>query len=147
MSDKQQINVTIPPPPQRQIPDQRDELLELQLRRERLQIAQLEAEAAKTAEADAVKLAAKESELAFRRSLVAQLEVGKKQRRHAQANCPHLQENGKTAVGGQRDSHHVNRWLCLACLKEWVGNESVDNPGGLPMRLRPANEKVGGPEF
>lgn len=156
MSDKNQITVTSAPPapPNRTVSDPAAELLELQLKRERLQIAQLEKSVLELdrnarlhGEEDEKKLAAKEAELAFKRSLVAQLETGRKKRLLLQAHCPHLQENGKTAVGGQRDSHHVNRWICLACMKEWTGNEGSDYPGGLPVRLRPANERVGGPDF
>ncbi len=145
MSEKNSLTVSAPPPPQRnQMPDTNAELLELQLRRERLQIQTLEQDLALKADALQNQENKKLEGQALRRSTVAQMKIGKARREFAQANCPHRKENGKTAVGGQRDSKRVNHWICQACLKEWTGNDPFN--GGLPYALQPDPEKVGGPE-
>lgn len=144
MSDKTiSINSAPVVPPQSR--NAADELVDLQRRRELLQIQQLEQQLALNAEALAKQEAIKAEGQALRRSTIATLEQGRAARRFAQEHCSHLKENGKTAVGGQRDSHRINHWICQACLKEWTGNDP--QTGGLPFTLRPDPEKVGGPDF
>lgn len=144
MSEKNQISIQSVPvrPP---TATTSDDLVELQKRRELLQIAQLERQAAREAEEQEVKENRKRSELAMRKSIVQQMLVGKAARENAQANCPHLKENGKTAVGGQRDSRREHHWICQSCMKEWTGINPLT--GGLPMHLRPDPSTVGGPDF
>lgn len=145
MSDKNISITSAPPAPPNRPPAVDDELLQLQKRRELLQIQQLEQQLSLNAEALAKQAAAKEEGQALRRSTVATLLKGKEAREQAQRNCSHLKENGKTAVGGQRDSKRINHWICQCCLKEWTGNDQAT--GGLPFNLRPDPEKVGGPDF
>ena len=144
MSDKN-ISITSAPPIPPVQNAARESLESLQRRREELQIQQLEQQLALNAESLAKQASAKEEGQALRRSTVATLAKGKAARDQAQKNCAHLKENGKTGVGGQRDSQRINHWICQCCLKEWTGNDQ--NAGGLPFNLRPDPEKVGGPDF
>lgn len=145
MSDKNSISITSVNPKSSLYSDPASELAALQLQRERLQILLAEQQLSINAEAIEAKENKKAEGLALRRSTVAQLKLGAEKRAFAQANCGHLKENGKTAVGGQRDSQRNNLWICQGCLKEWRGNDQLK--GGLPFHLRPDPEKVGGPDF
>ena len=144
MSDKNQITIgnTSSKPP---VMTAQDELLELQKRRELLQIQQLESQLRKDAAEQQKIDDAKNRELALRRENLKGLEKRRAEKKMAQDMCSHLKENGKTAVMGQRDSKQVHHWICQQCLREFTGNDP--SKGGLPYSLQPDPMKVGGPNF
>lgn len=139
MSDKNSITIS------NARPSPEAELIELQLRREKLHVQQLERQELEAAESKKKVEDTKAQVLTARKTIARAMEVGRENRKQVQAYCTHIKENGKTAVQGQRDSHRVLHWLCQACMKEWTGVQPA--PDGLPFTLHPDPETVGGPNF
>lgn len=61
------------------------------------------------------------------------------QEKLVRSQCPHLKQNGQSALAGQRDHHNHYHFICAFCAEEWTDNE-------VPLHLRIPLERIGGPD-
>lgn len=81
-----------------------------------------------------------------RKQNAAQLRQRKEIQERNQAACPHLKENGKTNLAGQRDSAGNVLLVCQTCGKDFrISIDGKSDP--IPRHLIPDARMVGGPIY
>lgn len=102
----------------------RQELLALQLRREKKQ------------DADATEQ--ENQQIAARKQNALSQEAARQEKLRQQEGCAHRKPNNTSAIAGQRDHQHNSIYLCQYCQKEYDQHT-------LPANLRPDPNFIGGP--